>query len=161
MAAIAAGVAGALAAEALLAEFPELDQMLTMCGFTTAVERARLLEYERFASLDAFGDYTDTMIESMAGKNEKSTPANTRVCFGIQHVLYVKAVSFWVRKQRREGVPVSIDNLIPVVIAQMVQEMNLERSMDASADEDKVGQPAKFDPKKQVCVVGPEFRELS
>jgi hypothetical protein len=115
--------------------------MLTMCGFTTAVERARLLEYERFASLDAFGDYTDTMIESMADKNEKRTPANTRVRFGIQHVLYVKAVSFWVHKQRRKGVPVLIDNLNPDVIARMVQEMNLEHSMDASADEDKVGQP--------------------
>jgi hypothetical protein len=114
------------------------------------LERARLLEYERFASLDAFGDYTDTMIESMADKNEKRTPANTRVRFGIQRVLYVKAVSFWVRKQRREGVPVLIDNLNPDVIARMVQEMNLERSMDASADEDKVGQPAKFDPKKYV-----------
>jgi hypothetical protein len=147
----AALAAGALAAEALLAEFPDLDQMLTMCGFTNAAERARLIEYERFASLDAFGDYTDTMIESMADKNEKRTPAAIRVRFGIQRVLYVKAVSFWVRKQRREGIPVLIDNLNPDVIAQMVQEMNLERNIDASADEDKVGQPAKFDPKKYVA----------
>jgi hypothetical protein len=74
MAAIAAGVAGALAAEALLAEFPELDQMWTMCGFTNALERARLIEYERFALLDAFGDYTVTMIESMADKNKEAYP---------------------------------------------------------------------------------------
>jgi hypothetical protein len=53
-----------------------------------------LIEYERFALLEAFGDYTDTMIESMVDKNEKRTPANTRVRFGIQRVLYVKAVSF-------------------------------------------------------------------
>jgi hypothetical protein len=32
----------------------------------------------------------------------------------------------------------------------MVQEMNLEHNIDASADEDKVGQLAKFDPKKYV-----------
>jgi hypothetical protein len=147
----AVGAAAAIAAEALLAEFPDLDQMLTMCGFTNAVEHARLIEYERFASLNAFGDYTNTMIESMANKNKKRTPAATRVHFGIQRVLYVKAVSFWwVCKQRREGIPVLIDNLNLEVIAQMVQEMNLECSMDASADDDKVGQPAKFDPKKYV-----------
>jgi hypothetical protein len=33
----------------------------------------------------------------------------------------------------------------------MVQEMNLEHSIDASANEDKVGQPAKFNPKKYVA----------
>jgi hypothetical protein len=102
----AAGAAAAVvAAEVFLADFPELDQMLTMCGFTNlnAVDRARLIDYERFELLEAFGDYTDTMIESM--ENEKRTPAVTRVRFGIQRVLYVKAVSFWVRKQRREGIP--------------------------------------------------------
>jgi hypothetical protein len=145
-----AAAAAAIAAEALLAEFPDLDQMLTMCGFTNAMDRARLINYERFASLDAFGDYTDTMIESMADKNEKRSPAANRVLFGIQRVLYVKAVSFWVRKQRREGIPVSIDNLNPDVINQMIQEMNLERSMEAHADEDKVNQPGKFDPKNYV-----------
>jgi hypothetical protein len=147
MAAVA-GAAAVVAAEAFLADFPELDQMLTMCGFTNAVDRARLIDYERFESLEAFGDYTDTMIESMADKNEKRTPAGTRVRFGIQRVLYVKAVSFWVRKQRREGIPVDIDNLNPDVIRTMVQEMNLERDMEA--DEDKVGQPNKFDPRNYV-----------
>jgi hypothetical protein len=33
----------AIAAEALLAEVPDLDQMLTMCGFTEMIERARLI----------------------------------------------------------------------------------------------------------------------
>jgi hypothetical protein len=149
-AAVGAGAAAMIAAEVLLAEFPDLDQMLTMCGFTNAVERARLIEYERFTLLNAFGDYTDTMIESMADKNEKHSPVATRIHFGIQRVLYVKAVSFWVRKQRREGIPVLIENLNPDVITQMVQKMNLEHSMDASADDDKVGQLAKFDPKKYV-----------
>jgi hypothetical protein len=89
MAAVA--VAAVVAAEAFLADFPDLDQMLTMCGFTNAVDRARLIDYERFESLEAFGDYTDMMIESMADKNEKRTPAGSRVRLGIQHVLYVKA----------------------------------------------------------------------
>jgi hypothetical protein len=40
-----------------------------------------LIEYERFASLNAFGDYTDMMIKSMADKNEKCAPANTCVFF--------------------------------------------------------------------------------
>jgi hypothetical protein len=146
---MAAAVA-AIAAEALLAEVPDLDQMLTMCGFTEMIERAHLSEYERFALLDAFGDYTDTMIESMADKNEKRTPANTRVCFGIQRVLYVKVVSFWVRKQRREGIPMTIDDLNPDVITRMVQEMNLERTVEAKSGDDKLDQPDKFDPKR--CV---------
>jgi hypothetical protein len=132
MAAVA-GAAAVIAAEAFLADFPELDQMLTMCDFTNAVDRARSIEYERFELLEAFGDYTDTMIKSMADKNEKRTPAATRVRFGIQRVLYVKALSFWVRKQRREGIPLSIDNLNPDVIRTMVQEMNLEHDMDAQS----------------------------
>jgi hypothetical protein len=82
-----------------------------------------LVEYEHFALLNAFGDYTDTMIESMADKNEKRTPANICVRFGIQHVLYVKSVLFWVCKQHCEGIPVMIDDLNPDVIARMVQEM--------------------------------------
>jgi hypothetical protein len=98
--------------------------------------------------MPAFGDNTNTMIESMADKNGKRTPVASRVCFGIQHVLYVKAVLFWVHKLRHEGIPVSTSDLNPDVIAQMVQKMNLECSMDASEDKDKVGQPAKFDPKK-------------
>jgi hypothetical protein len=149
-AALAAGVAGVLAGEVLLAKFLDLDQMLMMCGFTNAVEHARLIEYERFASLNAFSDYTDMMSESMANKNEKRTPAAICVHFGIQWVLYVKAVSFWVCKQHCEGIPVSIDNLNLDMISQMVQEMNLECNIDVSANEDKVGQLAKFDPKKYV-----------
>jgi hypothetical protein len=116
----AALAAGALATEALLAKFLDLDQMLTMCGFMNAIECARLIEYEHFVSLDAFGDYTDMIIESMADKNKKRTPAALRVCFGIQRVLYLKAVLFWVHKQHCEGIPILIDNLNPNVISQMV-----------------------------------------
>jgi hypothetical protein len=126
-----AAAAAVIAAEALLAEVPALDQMLTMCGFTDMMEHARLIEYEHFASLDAFGDYTDTMIKSMADKNEKRTPATTRFCFGIQRVLYVKAVSYWVCKQRHEGIPVTIDDLNPDVISHMVQEMSFENYLDS------------------------------
>jgi hypothetical protein len=86
---VGAGTAAAIVAKALLAKFPDLDQMLMMCGFTNAMEHAHLMEYEHFASLNAFGDYTNTIIESMAYKNEKRTPAVTCICFGIQHVLYV------------------------------------------------------------------------
>jgi hypothetical protein len=50
----AAVAAGVLAVKVYLAKFPDLDQMLMMCGFTNAlVEHARLIEYERFALLDA------------------------------------------------------------------------------------------------------------
>jgi hypothetical protein len=72
-------VAALLAAEELLAAIPEVDQMLIMCGFTDVLEHAHLVEFERFPSLDAFGDYTNSMIESMADKNEKRTPAASRI----------------------------------------------------------------------------------
>jgi hypothetical protein len=141
--------AALLAAEDLLDAVPEVDQMLVMCGFTDVLERARLVEYERFPSLDAFGDYTDTMIESMAGRNEKRTPAASRVRFGIQRTLNIQAVSYWVRKQRREGIPVSIDDLNPDVIVAMTREMNLNLDRDKDKD-DKLFQPGKFEPRKYI-----------
>jgi hypothetical protein len=142
-------VAALLAAEELLAAVPEVDQMLVMCGFTDVLERARLVEYERFPSLDAFGDYTDSMIESMAGRNEKRTPAASRIRFGIQRTLNIQAVSYWVRKQRCEGIAVSIDDLNPDVLVAMTREMNLNLDRDKDKD-DKLFQPGKFEPRKYI-----------
>jgi hypothetical protein len=144
-----AAAAALLAAEELLAAVPEVDQMLVMCGFTDALERARLVEYERFPSLDAFGDYTDSMIENMASRNEKRTPAASRIRFGIQRTLNIQAVCYWVRKQRREGIAVSIDNLNPDVIVEMTREMNLNLDRDKDKD-DKLFQPGKFEPRKYI-----------
>jgi hypothetical protein len=85
--------------------------------------------------LDAFGDYTDTMIESMAGRNEKRTPAASRIRFGIQ--------------LRRKGIAVSIDDLNPDVIVAMTCEMNLNLDRDKDKD-DKLFQPGKFEPRKYI-----------
>jgi hypothetical protein len=146
---MAAAAAAAIAAEAIIAANPDVDQMLTMCGFTEFLERARLIDHERFASLDAFGDYTDSMIESMATQNEKRATAQ-RVRFGIQRILYVKAVAYWVRKQRREGIAVSIDDLNPDVLLTMVREMNLDRLDLETEVDDRLLQPGKFDPRRYV-----------
>jgi hypothetical protein len=57
-----AAAAALIAAKELLAAVPDLDQMLTMCGFMEAMECVHLLEYEHFPSLDAFGDYSMTIM---------------------------------------------------------------------------------------------------
>jgi hypothetical protein len=57
---------------AIIAEVPEVDQTLTLCGFVNPVHpRARLIELEDIDSLDAFGDFTDDAIENMAKRNQK------------------------------------------------------------------------------------------
>jgi hypothetical protein len=148
--AAAAAAAALLAVEELLIAVPELDQMLIMCGFTEAMECARSLEYEHFPSLDAFGDYTDLMIESMAERNEKRTPAALRVCFRIQCILNIKAVAYLACKQRREGIIATIENLNPDVIAMLIREMNLRIDHELTSKDDKLFQPGEFEPRRYV-----------
>jgi hypothetical protein len=43
-------------------------------------------------------------------------PSDGHVGFGIGHITKMKAVAFWVRKQRQEGVAITIDRLNADVI---------------------------------------------
>jgi hypothetical protein len=54
-----------------------------------------------------------------------------------------------VRKQRREGIAVSIGDLNPDVIVAMTREMNLNLDCDKDKD-DKLFHPGKFEPRKYI-----------
>jgi hypothetical protein len=56
----------------------------------------------------------------------------------------LKAVAFWVCKQRREGVPVDVANLTAAVIAQTIAEKTLAPS--GGKKYEKLFEPEKFDP---------------
>jgi hypothetical protein len=57
----------------------------------------------------------------------------------------LKAVAFWVPKQRREGVSVDVTNLTAAVIAQTIAEKTLAPL--AGKKDVKLYEPEKFDPK--------------
>ena len=106
----------------------EMGFVLLLCGIANQQDRDRLIEFEGLGGLDEFGDYTDDEIADMAKRNETRTPANTRVHFGIARIKKMKAVAFWVRKQRREGIPVDVTNLTAAVIAHTITEKTLSPS---------------------------------
>jgi hypothetical protein len=137
------------AAELLLEAVPEVNTVLILCGFANPVDRARLVDGEDLDVLDSFGDFTDSLIDNMADRNEKRTPAAQRVRFGVQRILRLKAVAHWVRQKRREGVIPNIDELNIDVIRENVREMTIDSAADTKRD-DKMFYPDKFNPKKYV-----------
>jgi hypothetical protein len=124
---------------------PEMDYVLFLCGLTDQATRARLMNLEGLDTLYEFGDATDSEIEGMATRNERRTPANQQVHLGMGRIKRLKAVAYWVCKQRREGVPVVVMNLTAAVIAQRIAEQTL-LPPDGKKDE-KLFEPEKFDPK--------------
>jgi hypothetical protein len=46
----------------ILAGVPEMNQVLTLCGFTKPIEQARLINCESLTDLESVGDYTDDAI---------------------------------------------------------------------------------------------------
>jgi hypothetical protein len=138
-------------AEEFLNGHPVLNHVLTLCGFENPVARMRVIEFEGLDTLDAFGDFDDTAIENMAKRNEGRSPQANRVVFGIRRILKLKAVAFWVRKQRREGVApddMNVHDLDADVVATMIREMSLSTT-DTKRDE-KLFYPSKFNPKKYI-----------
>jgi hypothetical protein len=116
-----------------------------LCGITDAAARACLILAEGLDSLDEFGDATNDEIADMAKRNESRTTAAARVQLGMTRIKRLKAVAFWVRKQRREGVPVDVGNLTAAVINQMIAEKTLAPS--AGKKDEKLFESEKFDPK--------------
>ena len=125
---------------------PDVNHALTLCGFATEASRNRLWMNEGFESLAQFGDFTSSELDAMAKRNEERRPAAQRVTFGITRLKKLKAVTFWVKRQRREGVDINMDNLTADLMPGLMIEMNL-----AEEEKDKVTDqlyPEKFDPKK-------------
>jgi hypothetical protein len=125
---------------------PEMDQVLLLCGVTEQASRDRLIAFEGLDTLYEFSDATDADITDLAKRNESRTPANSRVQLGMTRIKRMKAVAFWVRKQRSEGIPVDVNNLTAAVIAATITEQTLTPS-GAKKDE-KMFEPEKFDSKR-------------
>ena len=123
---------------------PEMDQVLFLCGITDAAARACLILAEGLDTLDEFGDATNDEIANMAKRNESRSTAAARVQLGMGRIKRLKAVAFWVCKQRREGVPMDAGNLT-VVIAQTIAEKTLAPL--AGKKDEKLFESEKFDPK--------------
>jgi hypothetical protein len=54
----------------ILAGVPEMNQVLTLCGFSNPVDSAHLVEIKGLDMLDALGDFSDYSIEHMERKYE-------------------------------------------------------------------------------------------
>ena len=81
----------------------------------------------------------------MAKRNESRATAAARVQLGMTRIKRLKVVAFWLRKQRREGVPMDVGNLTAVVIAQTIAEKTLAPS--AGKKDEKLLELEKFDPR--------------
>jgi hypothetical protein len=106
MAAAPAVPAADITAVAFLAEHPEMDIVLTLCGFTEPIARQRLIQRKGFDTLESFGDFSSESIDSMARRHESYTPVAQRVNFGMRRIGKFKAIAYWVRKCHHEGAPV-------------------------------------------------------
>ena len=124
---------------------PEMDQILFLCGITDAAARARLILVEGLDTLVKFGDATENKIADMAKRNDSLATAAARVQLGMTRIKQLKAVAFWVCKQRREGVPIDIGSLTAAVIAQTFTEKTLAPSVGKK--DERLFESEKFDPK--------------
>jgi hypothetical protein len=78
--------AAEIAALAFLAECPDMDVMLTLCGFDEPIARQRLIQREGIDTLESFGDFLSKSIDSMARRHESYTPVAQRVNFGMRRI---------------------------------------------------------------------------
>jgi hypothetical protein len=115
--------------------FPDLEHrgmryVLHMCGIRDIQSQTRLIEYEGIEEVDQLAIYDDKEIESMADRNSKRTPANTRIQFGMARTKALKAIVYWIRKKSREGVTCDLRELTPAFITELILELNAEAGKD-------------------------------
>ena len=115
--------------------FPELEHhgiryVLHVCGIRDLQAQTRLIEYEGIEEVEQLAIYDDKEIESMADRNSKRTPANTRIQFGLARTKTLKAIAHWIRKKTREGVTSDLRELTPDFIAELIVELNAETTKD-------------------------------
>jgi hypothetical protein len=103
--------AAEIAALAFLAECPEMDVMLTLCGFDEPIVHQHLIQHEGFDTLESFGGFLSKSIDHMARHHESYTPVAQRVNFGMCRIGMFKAIVYWVRKCCHEGTMVDIATL--------------------------------------------------
>jgi hypothetical protein len=130
-----------------LLEFPDVDHVLILCGFANPVHRQKLVEQEGLDTMEAFGYIPDETIDRTARAWEAR--GRDRIPFGINRIIKLKAVAYWVRKSLREGSPVTIAVLTPAMVSAMIRERALEEA-EGKRDE-KLFYPPQFDPTKYIA----------
>jgi hypothetical protein len=98
--------------------------VLNKCGITDLAAQTRLIEYEGIETVEGLANFTDAEIDTMADRNSKRTPPATRVQFGMARTKALKAITHWVRKKIREGSPCDLRELTPVLISELILEIN-------------------------------------
>ena len=111
------------------AMFPGLENhgiryVLHVCGLTDIPSQTRLIEFEGIDNVEALANYTDFELDTMADRNSKRTPVNTRVQMGLARTKALKAITHWVRKKLREGVECDLHELTPMLISELIREIN-------------------------------------
>ena len=116
----------------LEAMFPGLEHqpmryVLHVCGLRDIPSQTRLIEYEGLETVEELANYTDNELDTMADRNSKRSPANTRVLMGLACTKKLKAVKFWINKKLREDAPCDLMELNDAKIAQLIREMSLTK----------------------------------
>ena len=79
--------------------------VLHVCGLRDIPSQTRLVEYEGLETIEELANYTDSELDTMADRNLKRTPTNTRIQMGLARTKKLKAVKHWITKKFREGAP--------------------------------------------------------
>ena len=117
----------------LEAMFPELEHqpmryVLHVCGLRDIPAQTRLIEFEGLESIDELANYTDSELDTMADRNSKRSPPNTRVQMGLARTKKLKAVKFWITKKLRENAPCDLTELNEAFIGELIKEMALVKT---------------------------------
>jgi hypothetical protein len=111
------------------AMFPGLEHqgiryVFHMCGLRDIPSQTRLIEFEGIEQVTDLANYTDSEIDTMADRNSKRTPNNTRVQMGLARTKALKAITHWVRKKLREGIDCNLHELNQPLIHELIREIN-------------------------------------
>ena len=113
--------------------FPELEHqpmryVLHVCGLRDIPSQTRLIEYEGLENIEDLANYTDMELDTMADRNSKRSPVQTRVQMGLARTKRLKAVKFWINKKIRENAACDLTELTEAFIAELIREMSLTKS---------------------------------
>ena len=99
--------------------------VLHVCGLRDIPSQTRLIEYEGLETIEELANYTDRELDTMADRNSKRSPQNTRIQLGLARTKKLKAVKYWITKKLRENAPCDLIELNDAFVATLIREMSL------------------------------------
>jgi hypothetical protein len=103
-----------------------------VCGLRDVPSQTRLIEYEGIETVEDLANYIDTELDTMADRNSKRTPVNTRVQMGLARSKALKPITHWVRMKLWEGVDCDLHELTQPKIAELIHELNAIKGKEDS-----------------------------